>query len=91
MSDTLDGTGVKSFGWYGCSIYGPVHQDEHGGEIDPCVSRDYGSGRVPNSTESNRRILIHGRQSIAIPGFALTKQIRLANSIPKIISPSLYS
>ncbi|MGB4900373.1 MAG: hypothetical protein WBP00_06320, partial [Saprospiraceae bacterium] len=57
LSDTLDGTGVKSFGWYGCSIYGPVHQDEHGGEIDPCVSRDYGSGRVPNSTESNRKDL----------------------------------
>ncbi|MBK7606647.1 MAG: hypothetical protein IPI18_05290 [Saprospiraceae bacterium] len=31
LTDTLDGTGVKSYGWYGCSIYGPVHQDEHGG------------------------------------------------------------
>ena len=36
LTDTLDGTGVKSFGWYGCSIYGPVHQDEHGGYIDQC-------------------------------------------------------
>jgi hypothetical protein len=38
LTDTLDGTGVKAFGWYGCNIYGPAHNDEHGTRIDPCPS-----------------------------------------------------
>ncbi|HNR07445.1 MAG TPA: T9SS type A sorting domain-containing protein [Saprospiraceae bacterium] len=29
LTDAVDATG-KAFGWYGCNIYGPAHQDEHG-------------------------------------------------------------
>lgn len=35
LSDTADATG-KAFGWYGCNIYGPSHQDEHGNYKDYC-------------------------------------------------------
>jgi len=37
-SDTVDPTG-KTFGWYGCNIYGASHPDEHG-EILPCNPQD---------------------------------------------------
>lgn len=53
LTDTLDGTGVKSYGWYGCSIYGPVHQDEHGGDVDPCNSA-YGESMSDIADFKNR-------------------------------------
>lgn len=35
-SDTLDGVG-KTFGWYGCNIYGAAgHVDEHGAPVPSC-------------------------------------------------------
>lgn len=37
LSDTADATG-KAFGWYGCNIYGPAHQDEHANYKDVCES-----------------------------------------------------
>jgi len=35
LTDTADPTG-KAFGWYGCNIYGPAHQDEHSDFRDVC-------------------------------------------------------
>lgn len=40
LQDTVDATG-KAFGWYGCNIYGPAHQAEHGDYKHLCeYSRD---------------------------------------------------
>jgi len=37
LTDTVDATG-KPFGWYGCNIYGPAHQEVHGDFKDACES-----------------------------------------------------
>jgi hypothetical protein len=59
LSDTLDGTGVKSFGWYGCNVYGPAHQDEHGGYVSPCPTgysrhRDISGNQVADNTSESK-------------------------------------